>query len=166
MKKILIASLLGSAVLGASAAQAAPTAPAATAAPAPTAAPAAAASSQPAAKIYGNDGLVTPSAYPFFIKSTLYTTADVIKQLDIEGLKISWDNKTKSYTYTRGDHMVKVTADSEIAWVDGKEVKLQGSPTFKRGVLRVPVGVIVRGLDESIKWDKATETLWVGESIK
>lgn len=162
MKKILIASLLGSAVLGASAAQAAPAAK-----PAVTAAPAAATNtSEPAAKIYGNDGMVMPSAYPFFIKSTLYVTADAIKQLNIEGLQISWDNKTKSYTYTRGDHMVKVMADSEIAWVDGKEVKLQGSPTFKRGMLRVPVGIIVRGVGESIKWDKATETLWVGDSIK
>ncbi len=157
MKKILIASLLGSAVLGASAAQAAPaTTPAATMTPA----------SEPAATIYGNDGLVTPSAYPFFIKSTLYATADVIKQLDIDGLMISWDQKTKTYTYTRGDNVVKVTADSNIAWVNGKEVKLQGSPTFKRGVLRVPVGIIVRGVGESIKWDKATETLWVGDSIK
>ncbi|MEJ8303865.1 copper amine oxidase N-terminal domain-containing protein [Saccharibacillus sacchari] len=157
MKKILIASLLGSAVLGASAAQAAPaTMPAATTTPA----------SEPAATIYGNDGLVTPSAYPFFIKSTLYATADVIKQLDIDGLMISWDQKTKTYTYTRGDNVVKVMADSNIAWVNGKEVKLQGSPTFKRGVLRVPVGIIVRGVGESIKWDKATETLWVGDSIK
>jgi len=157
MKKILIASLLGSAVLGASAAQAAPaTTPAATMTPA----------SEPAATIYGNDGLVTPSAYPFFIKSTLYATADVIKQLDIDGLMISWDQKTKTYTYTRGDNVVKVMADSNIAWVNGKEVKLQGSPTFKRGVLRVPVGIIVRGVGESIKWDKATETLWVGDSIK
>lgn len=157
MKKILIASLLGSAVLGASAAQAAPaTTPAATMTPA----------SEPAATIYGNDGLVTPSAYPFFIKSTLYATADVIKQLDIDGLMISWDQKTKTYTYTRGDNVVKVMADSNIAWVNGKEVKLQGSPTFKRGVLRVPVGIIVRGVGESIKWDKANETLWVGDSIK
>lgn len=157
MKKILIASLLGSAVLGASAAQAAPaTTPAATMTPA----------SEPAATIYGNDGMVTPSAYPFFIKSTLYATADVIKQLDIDGLTISWDKKTKTYTYMRGDNVVKVMADSNIAWVNGKEVKLQGSPTFKRGVLRVPVGIIVRGVGESIKWDKATETLWVGDSIK
>lgn len=160
MKKILIASLLGSAVLGASAAQAAPAAP--VTAPTATMTPA----SEPAATIYGNDGLVTPSAYPFFIKSTLYATADVIKQLDIDGLMISWDQKTKSYTYTRGDNMVKVMADSNIAWVNGKEVKLQGSPTFKRGVLRVPVGLIVRGVGESVKWDKMTETLWVGDSIK
>lgn len=161
MKKILIASLLGSAVLGASAAQAAPVTP--VAAPVATATTPA---SEPAATIYGNDGLVTPSAYPFFIKSTLYATADVIKQLDIDGLMISWDQKTKTYTYTRGDNVVKVTADSNVAWVNGKEVKLQGSPTFKRGVLRVPVGIIVRGVGESIKWDKATETLWVGDSIK
>ncbi|WP_172255616.1 copper amine oxidase N-terminal domain-containing protein [Saccharibacillus deserti] len=164
MKKILIASLLGSAVLGASAAQAAP---ATTPAAAPTSQPAAAATvSEPAATIYGNNGVVKPSAYPFFIKSTLYATSDVIKQLDIEGLSISWDKKTQTYTYTRGDHTVKVMADSNIAWVDGKEVKLQGSPTFKRGVLRVPVGIIVRGVGESIKWDKTTQTLWVGDSIK
>ncbi|NGZ76722.1 copper amine oxidase N-terminal domain-containing protein [Saccharibacillus alkalitolerans] len=163
MKKILIASLLGTAVLGAGAAQAAP---APTAAPASASAPATTTSSEPAAKIYGNDGLVKPSAYPFFIKSTLYATSDVIKQLGIEGLNISWDAKTKTYTYTRGDHTVKIMADSNVAWVDGKEVKLQGSATFKRGVLRVPVGIIVRGVGESIKWDKATETLWVGDSIK
>ncbi|QDH20470.1 copper amine oxidase N-terminal domain-containing protein [Saccharibacillus brassicae] len=164
MKKILIASLLGSAVLGASAAQAAPaTTPAAAAKPAATTTTTA---SEPAAKIYGNDGMVMPSAYPFFIKSTLYATADVIKQLDIEGLQVAWDNKTKSYTYTRGDRMVKIMADSNVAWVNGKEVKLEGSATFKRGMLRVPVGIIVRGVGESITWDKATQTLWVGDSSK
>ncbi|MDO3411116.1 copper amine oxidase N-terminal domain-containing protein [Saccharibacillus sp. CPCC 101409] len=163
MKKILIASLLGSAVLGASAAQAAPATTPAAAAKAPAATTTA---SEPAAMIYGNDGMVTPSAYPYFIKSTLYATADVIKQLDIDGLSISWDNKTKSYTYMKDDHKVVIKADSNVAWVDGKEVKLQGSATFKRGVLRVPVGVIVKGVGEKAVWDKANKTLWIGDSIK
>ncbi|OWR30437.1 hypothetical protein CDO73_11005 [Saccharibacillus sp. O23] len=163
MKKILIASLLGSAVLGASAAQAAP---AVTTPAAPAAMPAATTpASAPAATIYGNDGLVKPSAYPFFIKNTLYATSDVMKQLGIDGLKITWDSKTKSYTYMLGDKMVKVTADSNMAWVNGKAMKLEGSPTFKRGVMRVPVTVILKGLGETVKWDNTTKTLWVGDSI-
>ncbi|AOZ93287.1 stalk domain-containing protein [Paenibacillus crassostreae] len=50
-----------------------------------------------------------------------------------------------------GKHTVRLTIDSQVAWINGKKVNLDAVPTMKSDTLMVPLSIVAQGLGASLK---------------
>lgn len=82
------------------------------------------------------------------------------------GVKVDWDNDTRTATGTKETKIIKLQINNKIAQVDGKEVILDVPGTVIDGSTFVPVRFIAESLGAKVNWDGVTKTVTINSNIK
>lgn len=92
-----------------------------------------------------------------FIKdgSTLVQLRPIFEKL---GLKLTWDQDTKTVTGEKDGTAIKLQIDSLTAEINGKQVQLDAAPTIVDGNTFVPLRFIGESLDGKVEWDQNSKT--------
>ncbi|MTI69859.1 MAG: tetratricopeptide repeat protein [Firmicutes bacterium] len=69
------------------------------------------------------------------------------------GATVGWDEKTSSIVAKKDDFLIKLKSGSNIAKINGKEVKLDVPVTIKNGRSHVPVRVAVEAFGGELGWN-------------
>lgn len=77
--------------------------------------------------------------------------------------EVSYDAATKTVTVIRGDVTVKLTLGSNVALVNGKEVKLEVSAQSVKGRTVIPMRFLSESLGAKVSFDKETQSVIVTE---
>ena len=75
------------------------------------------------------------------------------------GAKITWVDRTKTVVGVRNQKIVKLTINSDKAYIDGAEVTLDSAPVIVDSRTYVPVRFVSEALGEKVDWDGATKTV-------
>ena len=91
---------------------------------------------------------------------TLVPARYVVENLNAE---ILWDQESKQVTIydERTDTEIVLSIDSEIAYVNGREVKLETKTEMKDGTTFVPLRFIVESLQGEVQWNPDTRTITI-----
>ncbi|TMV43196.1 hypothetical protein FE783_35865 [Paenibacillus mesophilus] len=81
------------------------------------------------------------------------------------GLKVDWNDDTKTVTGTRGKFKVELTIDSKIAKINGVNKELAIAPTIVDGSTLVPLRFIGEATERDVLWSGATRTIKINNSI-
>ncbi len=75
------------------------------------------------------------------------------------GAKITWVDRTKTVVGVRNQQIIKLTINSDKAYIDDKEVTLDSVPVIVDSRTYVPVRFVSEALGEKVEWDAATKTV-------
>ncbi len=75
------------------------------------------------------------------------------------GCRIQWVGATKLMIITRGERSVRVTVGSDVARVDGKQLKLGEKAQMRDGTVWVPPRPVAEALGIRVHWDPAEYVL-------
>ncbi|PKM81485.1 MAG: hypothetical protein CVU89_09555 [Firmicutes bacterium HGW-Firmicutes-14] len=75
------------------------------------------------------------------------------------GADVKWDAVEKKVTITKGDKVIVLLIDSNVAYVNGVEVELDVKAELLNSRTIVPLRFIVENLGIKVNWDQATETI-------
>ena len=98
-------------------------------------------------------------AYAFFDQSYIDVTTgrDYLDLYIIQGVKkdsgvgIAWSSDKKSVSLVKGKGTLKLTVGQQIAFYNGKRLKLEGKVRFKDGAIIVPYGVTSKTMGLKIR---------------
>ncbi len=68
------------------------------------------------------------------------------------GAKVTWDNSTKTATFTKEDTVVKVTQNATVAYVNGEAKTLDAPATNRSGRIFVPIRFVSESLNCYCQW--------------
>lgn len=74
---------------------------------------------------------------------------------------VSWDDATATATGEKDGTVVKITRDSDTAYVNGKEYKLDAPAQIKDGRFVVPVRFIAESFGVTVDWDAFSKTVLI-----
>ena len=74
------------------------------------------------------------------------------------GATVGWDGVTRTATITGNGVTIKITVDSNVAYVNGKEVTLDAPAFIRSNRTYLPVRFIAESLGATVGWDGATRT--------
>lgn len=77
------------------------------------------------------------------------------------GAKISFDAKTQTVTAVKGNITVKLTLGKDIAYVNGKQVKLAVKAQSINGSTMVPLRFVGEALGATVNWNASTYTVLI-----
>ena len=77
------------------------------------------------------------------------------------GAKVLWDEATKTVTATKKDIVVKLVLNQDIAFINGKSVKLAAKAQIMNNRTMVPLRFVSEALNANIEWDQATYTVTI-----
>lgn len=72
-----------------------------------------------------------------------------------------WDEQTATVTAIRGGRIIKITADSSVAYVDDKEVFLDIPAQFIEGRFMIPIRFIAESFGAKVEWIEKSKILLV-----
>ena len=73
------------------------------------------------------------------------------------GAVVAWDGEARTVTITKGDVTIVITIDSDIALVNGEEVKLDSPAFIENDRTYTPMRFIAENLDATVDWEEATQ---------
>ncbi|MEN8904986.1 MAG: stalk domain-containing protein [Clostridiales bacterium] len=134
--------------------------------------------------VYGDDADVVVSSefvdMQFKIDSKNYTSKKLSNKLDVSpeinnnitmipfrafltefGYKIEWDDKTKSIIASDGKNTIKLSINSDTAYVNNKTQKLDSKPYIKNGRTLIPLRFVAEASGAEVKWFEETKTISV-----
>ncbi len=79
------------------------------------------------------------------------------------GAEVSWDADTATATATKGDKIVKITEDSNTAYINDEAQELDVAATILDGRFVVPIRFVSEALDQHVYWDEKTTTVVISE---
>ena len=79
------------------------------------------------------------------------------------GAEVTWDYDLNMAVAYRDSREIELMINSQVAWVDKQEVKLDVAPMIISGRTMVPVRFISETLGEPVNWDGKTRTVYIGE---
>lgn len=77
------------------------------------------------------------------------------------GADVDWDDETKTVTITKGEKVIKLVIDSNIALVDGEEVEIDVPATIIDGRTLTPSRFVAEMLGADVDWDDETKTVTI-----
>lgn len=77
------------------------------------------------------------------------------------GAEIKWDGETRTVTATKGNTVIKLTLDRDIAYINGSPVKLTAKAQSLNGHTMVSLRFVSEALGASVKWDGSTMTAYI-----
>lgn len=80
-----------------------------------------------------------------------------------EALDADIDFSGKKVSFKEGNKTIQLTLGSNVAIVDGKQIKLDAKVVSKKGRTYVPLRFIIENLGEDAQWDNAGNWVWIGE---
>lgn len=83
-----------------------------------------------------------------------YTIVPFRQLFELHGADVKWDNETKTVTATKGDTTIKLKGDSNIAFINGNEVKLAQGSLIANGTLYVGLRFVSEALGAEVSFDK------------
>ena len=87
------------------------------------------------------------------------TLAPVRAILEALGMEVGWNAETRTVIATKGETTISVSIDSDIAYVNGVEKKLDVPAEITNGRTFVPVRFFAESLDMNVEWDAMTKTV-------
>ena len=75
------------------------------------------------------------------------------------GAEVTWVDRTKTVVGVRNQKIVRLTINSDEAYIDGTEVSLDTAPVIVDSRTYVPVRFVSEALGEKVDWDGATKTV-------
>lgn len=82
------------------------------------------------------------------------------------GADVKWDAVEKKVTITKDDKVIVIQIGSNVAYVNGVEVKLDVESETVNGRTIVPLRFIGENLGVNVNWDSETETIEIEEENK
>lgn len=76
---------------------------------------------------------------------------------------VKWDNKKRSVTVIRNEITMVLIINSNIAYVNGEQVKLDVPATIVEGSTVVPIRFVSERLNATVKWDAETQSIVIYE---
>jgi len=80
------------------------------------------------------------------------------------GAEIAWDEASSTVTITKGDTVIKLVIDSDVALVNGVEVKLDVPAEVKDNRTLVPIRFIAKTLNQKVEYDDASKTIVIDDN--
>ncbi|WP_080833707.1 copper amine oxidase N-terminal domain-containing protein [Cohnella massiliensis] len=77
------------------------------------------------------------------------------------GAEIKWNGETRTVTATKGNTVIILTLDRDIAIINGNPVKLTAKAQSINGNTMVPLRFVSEALGAAVKWDGATRTAYI-----
>ncbi|RXJ01705.1 copper amine oxidase N-terminal domain-containing protein [Anaerobacillus alkaliphilus] len=104
------------------------------------------------------DGKVQTLAVSPMIKNgrTLVPLRGIFEKL---GAKVTWEQKTQSITLEKLSTKIKLTIGSDVAVVNGKQIKLSEPAQLINNRTFVPLRFVAEGLSGKVTWDQAKHTV-------
>ncbi|PZD93589.1 N-acetylmuramoyl-L-alanine amidase [Paenibacillus sambharensis] len=110
-------------------------------------------------KLFLDGNVIQTDAQPRIVKSSTMVPMRVIaEQL---GYSVDWNSKTKEVTIADGNSLIVLTADQDLADVDGTSVKLDAPAFIDKGVTYVPLRFIGQNLGLTVRWDQSTRSVYM-----
>jgi outer membrane protein TolC len=75
------------------------------------------------------------------------------------GATVSWNPTTRTVSATKGDTTIVLLVNSDLAWKNNAEVKLDTNSEIVNGRTMVPVRFVSEALGASVQWDANTRTV-------
>jgi len=122
---------------------------------------ASAASTAAAIRIESDAGIVKSDVAPYLLKGTTLVPLNVITKVGIDGINVSWDNKTKTAAINKKNTVIKLTVNNAAANLGDKQVKLEVPPTLKDGRVMVPLRFISESTGMHVTWNTYTRTILI-----
>jgi len=69
------------------------------------------------------------------------------------GIEVSWDEKTNTVKAVKGNTVIILTIDSNVALVNGKEIILDVPATIKNNRTLVPIRFMAENIGSDVEWD-------------
>ncbi len=104
------------------------------------------------------DGMKINSDVAPYVKNDR-TLAPIRAILEALGMTVEWDGETKTAIAVKGDISIKITIDSNIAIVNGKEQTLDVPAEVTRDRTFVPVRFFAEALDLIVDWNGNSKTV-------
>lgn len=76
---------------------------------------------------------------------------------------VKWDSKKRSVTVIRNEITLVLIINSNIAYVNGEQVKLDVPATIVEGSTVVPIRFVSERLNATVKWDAETQSIVIYE---
>lgn len=106
-----------------------------------------------------NDKQIEPTVPPFVDNNTTLVPLRVIsEELNCQ---VDWEQTTKSITITRDSLFIKLYIGSDMAYVNGENVKLLATPLVKSETTLVPIRFISEQLGAQVDWDSKNKIVVV-----
>ncbi len=77
------------------------------------------------------------------------------------GAKVSWDEETRTVTINDGATEIKLTIDSDVALVNGEEVKLDSEAHIENDRTYIPVRFVAESLKAKVFWNEKTQEVTI-----
>ena len=94
---------------------------------------------------------------------TLVPMRAIFEALDAD---IIWDDASRTVTGTRGNTTVKLTIDSDVAYVNDKEITLDVAPTLISSRTMVPIRFVSESLNAKVDWDPFALCVYITSPTK
>lgn len=109
-------------------------------------------------KIVINDKEIELNTEPIIINQrTLVPIRSIFEALDIE---VNWDGKNRIVTGTKENTIMKIKIDSDIAYINDKEIKLDSVAIInKDNRTLVPVRFVAEAIGAEVNWISETRTV-------
>ncbi|MGN0711811.1 MAG: stalk domain-containing protein [Anaerovoracaceae bacterium] len=108
----------------------------------------------------------TLASDPVNVSGTLLVSLRDIAEMF--GAEVTWNNKLKEATVTKGDTEITVKVGSPTAFVNNRVSKLSQEATIINDKIMVPIRFIGEAFEADIKWDNNTKTVTIsfaGEEV-
>ncbi|WP_284641346.1 copper amine oxidase N-terminal domain-containing protein [Paenibacillus silviterrae] len=77
------------------------------------------------------------------------------------GAEVAWDQETRTIEASKGKRSVKITIDSEEAYINGRKTRLVSPPLLYNDVTMVPLRFVGEALGANVVWEEATRTIQI-----
>ncbi|QIB27934.1 copper amine oxidase N-terminal domain-containing protein [Caloranaerobacter azorensis] len=115
-------------------------------------------------KVSINGKLVEFDVPPTIINGrTLVPVRAILEQF---GLKVDWDNETRTVIGKKDGLEIKLPVDNKKAQKNGEEIKIDVPATIINGRTLVPIRFIAESIGAKVDWDDKTKTVIITSSAK
>jgi len=95
---------------------------------------------------------------PFIFKGRTMVSP---RLMSVFSLNIDYDSQTKSITYSTKSKIVKITYNSPVAWVNGKEVPIDVSYLIKLGRSFIPIRFVIENFGATVTWEATLQKVTI-----
>lgn len=116
-----------------------------------------------AINVHVNNKSISMDVSPVIVQSrTLVPVAAIAQALEGE---VDWDAPTRTVTITRGEKVIKLQLDNNVASINSENITLDVPAQAVNGRTMVPVGFIAQAFGEKVEWHQETKTVLINSSI-